>query len=94
MAARSRVRVRVRVLFFFRLGERPLWDIDEGMHAATSKVMVETGDWLTPYLQITVNLTHGKGPVRREFTLGAVPDGWPRMDELVRAWRGIGEEIA
>lgn len=35
-------------LFFFRLGDRPLWDIDEGMHAHTSKVMVLTGDWVTP----------------------------------------------
>ena len=36
------------ILFFFRLGERALWDIDEGMHAATSKDMVLSGDWLTP----------------------------------------------
>ncbi|MGE5173730.1 MAG: ArnT family glycosyltransferase [Betaproteobacteria bacterium] len=36
------------VLFFFRLGDRPLWDVDEGMHAATSKDMVLTGDWVTP----------------------------------------------
>jgi 4-amino-4-deoxy-L-arabinose transferase-like glycosyltransferase len=36
------------VLFFFRLGDRPLWDVDEGMHAATSKDMVQTGDWITP----------------------------------------------
>jgi 4-amino-4-deoxy-L-arabinose transferase-like glycosyltransferase len=35
-------------LFFFRLGDRPLWDVDEGMHAATSKDMVLTGDWITP----------------------------------------------
>jgi len=35
-------------LFFFRLGARPLWDIDEGMHAATSKAMVLSGDWVTP----------------------------------------------
>ena len=35
-------------LFFSLLGDRPLWDIDEGMHAHTSKVMVETGDWVTP----------------------------------------------
>ena len=34
-------------LFFFRLGARPLWDIDEGMHAATSKTMVLSGDWVT-----------------------------------------------
>lgn len=36
------------VLFFFKLGDRALWDIDEGMHAATSKDMVLSGDWLTP----------------------------------------------
>jgi 4-amino-4-deoxy-L-arabinose transferase-like glycosyltransferase len=35
-------------LFFFRLGSRPLWDTDEGMHAATSKDMVLGGDWITP----------------------------------------------
>ncbi len=37
-------------LFFFRLGSRPLWDTDEGMHAATSKDMVVTGDYITPRL--------------------------------------------
>ena len=36
------------ILFFFRLGARPLWDIDEGMHAATSKEMILSGDWITP----------------------------------------------
>lgn len=35
-------------LFFFGLGGRPLWDTDEGMHAATSKDMVLSGDWVTP----------------------------------------------
>ena len=35
-------------LFFFRLGARPLWDIDEGMHAATSMEMILSGDWITP----------------------------------------------
>jgi 4-amino-4-deoxy-L-arabinose transferase-like glycosyltransferase len=35
-------------LFFFRLGSRPLWDIDEGMHAVTSKEMILSGDWITP----------------------------------------------
>ena len=37
-------------LFFFRLGSRPLWDTDEGMHAATSKDMVLSGDYITPRL--------------------------------------------
>ncbi len=36
------------ILFFFRLGARPLWDIDEGMHATTSKEMILSGDWVTP----------------------------------------------
>jgi 4-amino-4-deoxy-L-arabinose transferase-like glycosyltransferase len=35
------------VVLFFQLGDRPLWDVDEGMHAATSKDMVLTGDWVT-----------------------------------------------
>ena len=36
------------ILLFFNLGVRALWDTDEGMHAATSKDMVLSGDWLTP----------------------------------------------
>lgn len=36
------------LLSFVGLGARALWDQDEGMHAATAKVMVETGDWITP----------------------------------------------
>ena len=36
------------ILFCFRSGSRPLWNPDEGMHAATSKEMVLTGDWITP----------------------------------------------
>jgi 4-amino-4-deoxy-L-arabinose transferase-like glycosyltransferase len=35
-------------LFFLRLGGFALWDIDEGMHASTSKIMVQSGDWLYP----------------------------------------------
>jgi 4-amino-4-deoxy-L-arabinose transferase-like glycosyltransferase len=35
-------------LFFFQLGSRPLWDVDEGMHAATSRDMVVSGDWVVP----------------------------------------------
>jgi 4-amino-4-deoxy-L-arabinose transferase-like glycosyltransferase len=35
------------VLFCFRLGGHPLWDVDEGLHASTSKDMVLTGDWVT-----------------------------------------------
>ena len=37
------------VLFFAFLGSRPLWDIDEGLHAVTTKQMIVTGDWVTPY---------------------------------------------
>ncbi len=35
------------ILFFFRLGTRPLWDRAEGKHAVTSKEMVLSGDWIT-----------------------------------------------
>jgi 4-amino-4-deoxy-L-arabinose transferase-like glycosyltransferase len=36
------------ILFFLRLGARPLWDVDEGKHAVTSMEMVRSGDWITP----------------------------------------------
>jgi 4-amino-4-deoxy-L-arabinose transferase-like glycosyltransferase len=35
-------------LFFFQIGARPIWDIDEGAHASTSRDMVLSGDWITP----------------------------------------------
>jgi 4-amino-4-deoxy-L-arabinose transferase-like glycosyltransferase len=35
-------------LFFLRLRARPIWDIDEGMHAVTSMEMVRSGNWITP----------------------------------------------
>ncbi len=38
------------LLFFLHLGDRPLWDRDEGEHSSTSKDMVLTGDWITPKL--------------------------------------------
>ena len=36
------------ILYFFGLGAGPMGDIDEAMHAATSKDMVLSGDWVTP----------------------------------------------
>ena len=36
------------ILFFFGLGTVPIKDIDEAMHAATSRDMVLSGDWVTP----------------------------------------------
>lgn len=36
------------LLFLLGLGNRPLWDGDEGLHASTSREMVESGDWVTP----------------------------------------------
>ena len=35
-------------LFFFYLGSRDLWDVDEGMHSVSAKYVVESGDWVTP----------------------------------------------
>ena len=36
------------ILYFFGLGDIPIKDIDEAMHATTSKDMVLSGDWVTP----------------------------------------------
>jgi len=48
-------------LFFFGLGSRALWDIDEGMHAVTSQEMIRTGDWLAP--QFNGEPFHDKPPL-------------------------------
>jgi len=52
MSDRARVLILVAicgVLTFAFLGSRPLYNVDEGMHSATSKEMVLTGDWITPH---------------------------------------------
>ena len=36
------------VVLFVGLGSRALWDNDEGMHAAMSRDMLRTGDWVVP----------------------------------------------
>ena len=36
------------VLFFFNLGQRPLWEYDEAMHAQVAREMLQRGDWCTP----------------------------------------------
>lgn len=38
------------VLWFGLLGQRDLFDPDEGRYAGIPAAMVETGDWLTPRL--------------------------------------------
>ena len=35
------------LLFFVALGDIPLYNNDEGIHAVTSKEMVVSGDWVT-----------------------------------------------
>jgi 4-amino-4-deoxy-L-arabinose transferase-like glycosyltransferase len=37
-------------VFFLNLGQRSLWEPDEGRYAQISREMVESGDWLTPRL--------------------------------------------
>lgn len=39
--------------FLVVLGPQPLWNIDEGMHAAMAKDMLRSGDWITPHLNGT-----------------------------------------
>jgi 4-amino-4-deoxy-L-arabinose transferase-like glycosyltransferase len=36
------------LLFFYKLGDRPLWEYDEAMHAQVAKEMLQRGDWCTP----------------------------------------------
>jgi len=85
----------------YRPGEDARRDLLPAMLEARDEgalLAVEWGDpvrdWLTPYLQVTVRLHSGEGPVTREFTLHAVPDGWPGMESLVDAWARAGEVVA
>lgn len=43
-------------------------------------------DWLTPYLQLTVELDPDGG---RRFTLRPVPPGWPALDALAAEWERV-----
>ena len=36
------------LLFFYKVGYRPLWEFDEAMHGQIAKEMVLNGDWITP----------------------------------------------
>lgn len=38
----------VALTFFAFLGRRPLWDMDEAMHAVIARDMLRQGDWVTP----------------------------------------------
>ncbi|MCX5887302.1 MAG: glycosyltransferase family 39 protein [Proteobacteria bacterium] len=35
-------------IFFYKLGDRPLWEYDEAKHAQVAKEMLLRGDWVTP----------------------------------------------
>ncbi|MEB3206516.1 MAG: glycosyltransferase family 39 protein, partial [Vampirovibrionales bacterium] len=37
------------ILFFYGLGSYPLFDVDEPRYAEAARVMVASGDWVTPY---------------------------------------------
>jgi len=36
------------VLFFYKLGALPLFDVDEPRYAETARTIIESGDWITP----------------------------------------------
>lgn len=42
------------VLFFFRLGAYPLFDLDEPRYAEAAREMIERRDWITPYFNYEV----------------------------------------
>jgi 4-amino-4-deoxy-L-arabinose transferase-like glycosyltransferase len=36
------------ILYFYQLGQRPLWEYDEAMHAQVAREMLQRADWCTP----------------------------------------------
>jgi len=49
-AGRLQILLVVLCLFLFLsfLGNRALWDVDEGMHSVSAKHVLQSGDWVTP----------------------------------------------
>jgi len=41
--------VMVFILFFYKLGSYPLFDLDEPRYAEAAREMLESGNWITPY---------------------------------------------
>lgn len=39
----------VAIMFFYRLGSYPLFDLDEPRYAEAAREMLENGNWITPY---------------------------------------------
>ena len=37
------------IVLFWRLGQPTFWDPDEAHYAETTRELIRTGDWLTPY---------------------------------------------
>lgn len=44
------------VLFFYRLGSYPLFDVDEPRYAETAREMLESGNWITPTFNYELRL--------------------------------------
>ncbi len=47
-------------LFFFKLGSAPIFDLDEGLYATCSRVMSDSNNWITPFLN---SMVPGKHPL-------------------------------
>jgi len=56
------------IVLFFNLGQRSLWEPDEGRYAEISREMVESGDWLTPRLNY---IKHFDKPVITYWTIAS-----------------------
>ncbi len=41
------------ILFFYKLGSYPLFDLDEPRYAEAGREMLESGNWITPYFNYT-----------------------------------------
>ena len=68
------------LLFFFRLGASPLWEIDEGMHAAMAAEMLRTGESIGGFTLIGFESSDERGEDALIFTN-------PKVDGLLRMKR-------
>ena len=74
------------VLWFGMLGQRDLFDPDEGRYAGIPAAMVDTGDWLTPRLN---DFKYFEKPVLQYWGTAAIFSVFGKSNTTARLWTAL-----
>lgn len=76
----------VAAIWFAGLGDRALFNPDEGRYAEIPREMVETGDWLTPRLN---GIKYFEKPPLHYWATAVAYTGWGESEFTARLWVGL-----